>query len=59
MDASDLIGPFDGGYENDNETSHWYEGYLCKCHGEIVKKSLDLRLKKGLEALIKAEILGG
>lgn len=60
MDEAGLLGPFEGGYDNENETAHWYELYICRCHGDIVKKSLHLTLKKGLEPmLIEAGLLGG
>lgn len=48
MDENDLLGPFDGGYEDDNEIMRWFDGYICCCHGEIVKKSVHLTLKKGV-----------
>lgn len=54
MNESDLFGPFDGGYEDDNEIAQFYEGYLCRCHFEVVKKSLRLHLKKGLSTLLEA-----
>lgn len=58
MPESALIGPFEGGYDNENETAHWYELYLCRCHGEIVKKSLWLFLKKGVVATSEVGSIG-
>lgn len=58
MPEAELLGPFEGGYENDNEIARWYELYICKCHGEIVKKSLDLHLKTTLLADLFAGQIG-
>lgn len=55
MPEAELLGPFEGGYENDNEIARWYDLYLCRCHGDVVKRSAHVTLKKWPE-FVQAEV---
>lgn len=58
MDESELV-PFSGEVDNENEHTT-YSGYVCKCHEQVVQRSVHVTLKK-TQALSKGAIgeLGG
>lgn len=54
MNESELFGPFEGGYEDETKVHHFYETYLCRCHGDIVKQSRRNDFKVGISTLLEA-----
>lgn len=48
-----------GFVDNENEHTTWDE-YRCRCHDEIVHRSVHVQLKKGIKELfIEAGLFGG